>query len=474
MASFTGVNLTCEDGYIGTYVLAKASPVTGTFADVHHWSMYWECEGTGRSGTIVQNSTSLSSFSITRSFELPIDIAYAMPNTTSRGVTLRLVLYAKSGGTLADVTTTFTAYLQANSTPTISLPQVTTYDAKSEQLTGGNTTVIRYVSDVIVAIRAEAVNGANLKHIYVNDKEYAAPTIAGAALVAEINGIDSDTISIKAVDSRGLSTSIKYTIPSDRWVEYIKLTCNQETEIPDTDGNTRVTCSGNYFGEDYYGGFFGLDYNELTVEYRYKEKGGSWSNWATIAATINGTQYSGRADITGLDYQKTYVFECRATDSVMTISSAESAVTATPVFDWSEKDFAFNVPVEFRAGMTVNGKSYDFIVEQGVTGNWRWRKWNNGLAECWGFFTKTIPVEDWTAWGSCYDAPMLLNESYPFPFTEVPRETATLIGNAGGILEATALGWSKTTTASYFVMRPSRASNPYGYGLCIYACGLWK
>ena len=29
----------------------------------------------------------------------------------------------------------------------------------------------------------------------------------------------------------------------------------------------------------------------------------------------------------------------------------------------------------------------DYIVSQGVEGNWTWRKWNSGVAECWGSFT---------------------------------------------------------------------------------------
>lgn len=32
----------------------------------------------------------------------------------------------------------------------------------------------------------------------------------------------------------------------------------------------------------------------------------------------------------------------------------------------------------------------DYIVEQGTSGNWTYRKWNSGIAECWGEYKTTI------------------------------------------------------------------------------------
>lgn len=34
--------------------------------------------------------------------------------------------------------------------------------------------------------------------------------------------------------------------------------------------------------------------------------------------------------------------------------------------------------------------SVDYIVEQGTSGNWHYRKWNSGRAELWGKFTQTV------------------------------------------------------------------------------------
>ena len=36
--------------------------------------------------------------------------------------------------------------------------------------------------------------------------------------------------------------------------------------------------------------------------------------------------------------------------------------------------------------------SVDYIVEQGTSGIWTYRKWNSGIAECWGTEKKTATV----------------------------------------------------------------------------------
>jgi hypothetical protein len=97
-----------------------------------------------------------------------------------------------------------------------------------------------------------------------------------------------------------------------------------------------------------------------------------------MVVTKNNNTYSASASLSGLDYQETYVFECRAIDKLMTTSSEESALKSLPVFDWSGSDFNFNVPVKF------NGVEIDYILEQGTNGNWNYRKWKSGFLELWG------------------------------------------------------------------------------------------
>lgn len=62
----------------------------------------------------------------------------------------------------------------------------------------------------------------------------------------------------------------------------------------------------------------------------------------------------------------------------------------------------------------------DYVIEEGTSGIWRYRKWESGLAECWGNSSQTIDINNmWDAAGNfVYGTgdPVL----YPFTFTEVP------------------------------------------------------
>ena len=40
--------------------------------------------------------------------------------------------------------------------------------------------------------------------------------------------------------------------------------------------------------------------------------------------------------------------------------------------------------------MTTNVGAVDYIVEEGISGIWTYRKWNSGIAECWGYVTISV------------------------------------------------------------------------------------
>ena len=70
----------------------------------------------------------------------------------------------------------------------------------------------------------------------------------------------------------------------------------------------------------------------------------------------------------------------------------------------------------------INGSDgeTDYIVEQGSTTNWYYRKWNSGVAECW----RTLSISGYscnTAVGSWYRTALLTSVPYPFTFTEPPK-----------------------------------------------------
>lgn len=112
------------------------------------------------------------------------------------------------------------------------------------------------------------------------------------------------------------------------------------------------------------------------------------------------------------------------------------------------------------------------IVEQGTDGIWIYRKWSNGIAECWG--TVDQRINGWTAWYSWYYSTPY-NVKYDFPaglFTSPPSlECTKVYGAAGSLISEFAV--SSTKTPAFYLIRPDAGATGT-YGLSFYAIGKWK
>lgn len=100
----------------------------------------------------------------------------------------------------------------------------------------------------------------------------------------------------------------------------------------------------------------------------------------------------------------------------------------------------------------------DYVVGQGTSGIWTYRKWNSGLAECWGIYTMTSACTK--AWGALYYSDTLAPRiNYPFTFTSRPQETVFCRGDsvsAWAYPEGGGIGMNTTTqTAQYGFLRPT-------------------
>lgn len=123
-----------------------------------------------------------------------------------------------------------------------------------------------------------------------------------------------------------------------------------------------------------------------------------------------------------------------------------------------------------------NKNTADYVVEQGTSGIWTYRKWNSGLAECWGIYTTTSACTK--AWGTLFYSDTLAPRiNYPFTFTVRPQETVFLRGDsisAWAYPEGGGVGMNTTTqTAQYGFLRPttmSAAQVRYEYTVI----GRWK
>lgn len=214
-------------------------------------------------------------------------------------------------------------------------------NATTTALTGDNSTLIRFYSTAYASM-----NAIPKKQATITSHEIEHNTNIFTTLTQTFNKVEGNIFSFRATDSRGNSVEDYIQSPM---IDYTKLTCNYTGEKMDALGTMAVKCSGNFFN-DTFGYTSAAVMNTLTVQYRYKPQGGSYGSWNTMNATKSGNTYEATASVSGLDYQQTYIFQCRAVDKLLTVESAEITIKSMPIFHWSEDDFTFEVPVIFNAG----------------------------------------------------------------------------------------------------------------------------
>ena len=153
-------------------------------------------------------------------------------------------------------------------------------------------------------------------------------------------------------------------------------------------------------------------------------------NAAQFVVVLNGTAKTVYS--TGYDVNNTVTFTDVPTDQTLiaiaeivdryTSSRKEATLPTVHVtmdFHHSGTGVAFGKVAEHENMLDVawdikykGGIIGDFIVEQGTSGIWTYRKWHSGIAECWGATNeKTISVAD--PYGAAYYYPDVVSELFP-------------------------------------------------------------
>ena len=232
-----------------------------------------------------------------------------------------------------------------NANPTISAATVKDAGTVTTTLTGDVNKIIKGYNYISASMNTAALKGATItsQSIKCGDK-----TVSGKT--ATFTNVDTATFVFTVKDSRGNTRTQTVT---KTLINYVNLTCNMAVNKPTVDGKTTLKVNGNYFN-----GSFGAVANTLQVQYRYKENDGAYGNWINATATITNNTYSATVNITGLNYRNAYTFQARAIDKISTggIESAAKRVKATPVFDWGENDFKFNVDVCDKYGNNLTNE----------------------------------------------------------------------------------------------------------------------
>lgn len=299
-------------------------------------------------GNIVTKSTQTSI-----SWTVPSEFYAQIPKSKTGTCTLTCETFngnTSLGSSTCTITVTASS---AKCKPTVTATVADT-NATTKALTGNAATLIRYKSTALCTLNATPKNSATISSLSIAGSAVTGTTSGGVTTATKsYSSVSTTSFKFIANDSRGYSTEVTKT---PTMVAYINLSCNPVLSRPTPTGSSIVMT----FTGDIFRGSFGACSNTLTLQYRYKESGGSYGSWQTVASTniIFGTAtYRSSSTISvgdEFDYHKDYVFQVRATDggtvggTAYTLSTVTKTITVKrgiPVFDWGENDFNVNVPL---------------------------------------------------------------------------------------------------------------------------------
>ena len=142
-----------------------------------------------------------------------------------------------------------------------------------------------------------------------------------------------------------------------------------------------------------------------------------------------------------------------------------------------KEGFDCSMDADFGGAVSIGGSPVgDFVTEWGKDGIWTWRKWNSGVAECFGTIdSKTYDVS--TPWGSLFrsysDTESENSADYPENlFCENPLTFADIRRTGLSVMLMKRDSGSSARSPNYFLV--AAASGEYEAALYVSAKGRWK
>ena len=364
--------------------------------------------------------------------------------------------------------------------------------------------------------------GATIKQYSaaVEGKAYSGETATSDALqtpgVLTITGTATDSRGFPATASKTV-TVLAYNTPSVvRNGSTGRFVCARSTSdgtISEDGTALYVECSKSFSSL--------AENNKCTLRLRYAAEGGGWSSWITLLAESSGNDYAGVVPGVTISVSVVYTIEIQAVDKLGESGSVETRIpTSEMTFHLGENGKAVGIgryasesgekrldvawDAHFEKGLQVIGAAdlgetppkvvvldnagfvyyrtpaelladlgADYIVEQGTSGTWTYRKWNSGLAECWA--NKNCgDIAVTSAWGALFEGSNIGGIAYPSGlFVSQPIFFPSAQTTRYGICGIEIDGGNATTTPNLYLLRAT-AQTVQGVYLSMYANGRWK
>lgn len=111
----------------------------------------------------------------------------------------------------------------------------------------------------------------------------------------------------------------------------------------------------------------------------------------------------------------------------------------------------------------------DYVVEQGVSGMWTYRKWSSGIAECWGGLATTLSHYATALGGYGYYTVATFPSDF---FISAPIvQYSAYIGDSFALTGTLTTAWTKDSINLYAISNISGLRNTSWY---VRAIGRWK
>ena len=110
----------------------------------------------------------------------------------------------------------------------------------------------------------------------------------------------------------------------------------------------------------------------------------------------------------------------------------------------------------------------DYIVEQGTSGIWTYKKWNDGIVEAWANASTTQAIA--TALGNVYRAPNAVTTNFPFTITEPKVHLAS----QSGVVNGAYIAELSNTSFSWYPIKYGKDSTSRVRTIAAYVNGKWK
>lgn len=437
---------------LGPAVLNSVSTLTADNATVNlvfNWTVYstaftYSLAIKNGSTTILtltipaQSSTGTSSKTVTLTSAQRTTLLSHMAKMKSFTGTFELT--TKSGSTIIGSISSKTATIQTtstNSAPTLSGFTYLDSNTTTTGITGNNQLFVKGYSRLsITANTAIAKNGASITQYEATIDGTAVKSTSTSLSVGTLNTAGNLTLTVKAIDSRGYEKSVSKTISV---IDYEKISVANCTmrRVNEVEAITQISFEANISKIL----VSGSNKNALNIlRYRYKKTSGTaYGSYTTITskATATDTQISFSSnEFVSLDPDYSYDIQFWVYDKLTNDYFTVTLPSGTPLLSKRRKKLGINnrrpqAALDVVGGFILDGVTVDYIVEQGISGVWFFRKWKSGYVELSGkkqqYSFNSLMQSGGIYYGDCG------GYSYPFTLTQIFSITFGFICETGNV-----------------------------------------